>query len=139
MPSIKDLKKRIGTVKNTQQTTRAMKMVSAAKLRRAQDSIYAHRPYSRGVRTLIRLVARMPDGVGGEFYQRVMGRTDVEGPRRALAIVVSSDRGLCGGLNTNLLKASLLKMKECKEVWHKIIVLVCWENLNNCILTLKMR
>ena len=60
MASIKDLKKRIGTVKNTQQTTKAMKMVSAAKLRRAQEAIQSQRPYAQKLSDMLKLLSTAP-------------------------------------------------------------------------------
>jgi F-type H+-transporting ATPase subunit gamma len=103
MPSIKDLKKRIASTKNTQQTTRAMKMVSAAKLRRAQDAILAQRPYARRIGELIRNLLAVT-----EFQVRsdLLGRELPEGARKkVLLLVVASDRGLCGGFNSNVIKA----------------------------------
>src|SRR4249920_552886 len=101
MASIKDLKKRIGTVKNTQQTTRAMKMVSAAKLRRAQDAILAQRPYAQRTNELIRVASSL---VEGKFESPLLGRELSEGAKPKLALViVTSDRGLCGGFNANVI------------------------------------
>jgi len=104
MASIKDLKKRIGTVKNTQQTTRAMKMVSAAKLRRAQDAIAANRPYAKQLRRLLDLVAAQPQ-VSGKSKLLKSEQEAVESPR-LLLLVVSSDRGLCGGFNSNIVRGT---------------------------------
>lgn len=113
MASTKDLKKRIGSVKNTQQTTKAMKVVSAAKLRRSQEAIVNHRPYAREVEKMIcelvpvvgsneeafPLLAR---GGGGSVPAGVEGR-----PSGKLALVlVTSDRGLCGGFNGNVIRAA---------------------------------
>jgi F-type H+-transporting ATPase subunit gamma len=104
MPSIKDLKKRIGSVKNTQQTTRAMKMVSAAKLRRAQEAIQNQRPYAKKVDSLIHLLAGQ---VQGEVSSPCLPREMAEGvKRKVLLVVVSSDRGLCGGFNANVIKGA---------------------------------
>src|ERR1043165_7874979 len=98
MPSIKDLRKRIGTVKNTQQTTKAMKMVSAAKLRRAQEAITNHRPYARQVNELIRLPVSLS---GGEVESPLIKTAALEGAdgtkKKLLLVVCTSDRGLCGG------------------------------------------
>jgi len=101
--SIKDLKKRIGTVKNTQQTTKAMKMVSTAKLRRAQDAVRAHRPYAREIQSLIQVAA----GAAGELGSSnpLIAPSEAEG-RAALLVVVTSDRGLCGGFNGNSIRAA---------------------------------
>ncbi len=102
MPSIKDLKKRIVSTKNTQQTTKAMKMVSAAKLRRAQDAIIAQRPYAKGIQKLIAtLAANVPDG----FEHPVLREAATERPN-LLLVLVTSDRGLCGGFNGNVIKAA---------------------------------
>ncbi len=109
MASLKDLKKRIGTVKNTQQTTRAMKMVSAAKLRRAQFRITNMRPYARKMGRLIQLLSDVPskeavssdliDGTEHSRKKRQAGQKPT-----ALLVLVTSDRGLCGGFNTNIIK-----------------------------------
>ena len=104
MASIKDLKKRIGSVKNTQQTTRAMKMVSAAKLRRAQDAIHHQRPYAKRLRELIQVVAEMAtQPVDLSFLQRERTLKDGE-KKRILLVVFTSDRGLCGAFNGSVIK-----------------------------------
>ena len=101
MASIKDLKKRIGTVKNTQQTTRAMKMVSAAKLRRAQEAIQNHRPYAKRMGELIERVS----GLAENPVESPLMRKKNEGEKKKLLLVlVTSDRGLCGGFNSNVIK-----------------------------------
>ncbi len=94
MASIKDLKKRIGSVKNTQQTTKAMKLVSAAKLRRAQDAILNQRPYAREIAATMALVSSGDDVAAANAAQTT------------LALVISSDRGLCGGYNSGVVKAA---------------------------------
>lgn len=102
MPSIKDLKKRIVSTKNTQQTTKAMKMVSAAKLRRAQEAILAQRPYAKGIQKLIgSLATAIPEG----FEHPVLRKTASEKPN-LLLVLVTSDRGLCGGFNGNVIKSA---------------------------------
>jgi F-type H+-transporting ATPase subunit gamma len=105
MPSIKDLKKRIGSVKNTQQTTKAMKMVSAAKLRRAQDAIQNQRPYAQRIGDLIKLATSLQEG---DFHHPLMARTEdaVGEGKRILLVLVTSDRGLCGAFNTNIIKGA---------------------------------
>lgn len=108
MASIKDLKKRIGTVKNTQQTTRAMKMVSAAKLRRAQEAIQNQRPYAKAVGGLIPLLASMPGSRIESPLVRKAGDEslgDASGAKSVLLVVMTSDRGLCGGFNGNIIKS----------------------------------
>src|SRR6185312_14819619 len=104
MPSIKDLKKRIGSTKNTQQTTKAMKMVSAAKLRRAQEAIQNQRPFAKRVGQLIHLLATT---VPGQVENPCMPRETAEGAKKkVLFVVVTSDRGLCGGFNANVIKGA---------------------------------
>lgn len=107
MPSIKDLKKRIGSVKNTQQTTKAMKMVSASKLRRAQEAIHAHRPYAQRMGHLIRLVSALP-GSAAEvplLSRREQGSGE-NGKKKLMLVLITSDRGLCGGFNSTVIKTA---------------------------------
>jgi F-type H+-transporting ATPase subunit gamma len=113
MPSIKDLKKRIGTVKNTQQTTRAMKMVSAAKLRRAQDAILANRPYAKQLRHLLNLVSGQPN-IQAKSKLIHSEAAEVEN-RKILLVVVTSDRGLCGGFNSNVIRGTQRWVKKHRE------------------------
>lgn len=106
MASVKDLKKRIGTVKNTQQTTRAMKMVSAAKLRRAQDAIQSQRPYAKQLGELIKLMTSLLDvPLKSPLISREREFGEDAG-RKVLLVVVTSDRGLCGGFNGNVMKGA---------------------------------
>lgn len=105
MPSIKDLKKRIGSVKNTQQTTKAMKMVSAAKLRRAQDAIQATRPYAKALGGLMAKASRL---AGGKVSSPLLASDSAkpQNERKLLLVVVTSDRGLCGAFNANSIKTA---------------------------------
>ncbi|MBM4290971.1 MAG: ATP synthase F1 subunit gamma [Deltaproteobacteria bacterium] len=99
MPSLKDIRKRISSVKNTQKITRALKLVSAAKLSRAQRELGRLKPYAEKQQALIRdLVAEL----GGDASPLLATRERV---RRVAVLVVASDRGMCGGFNSNLLKA----------------------------------
>ena len=109
MASIKDIKKRIGTVKNTQQTTRAMKMVSAAKLRRAQEAIQNQRPYAKGIGGLIRRLSA--DEAVGQHPLVAQASGDAQAevsaePKKTVLLLVTSDRGLCGGFNSYVIKAA---------------------------------
>jgi len=97
MPSLKDLRKRIGTVTSTQQITKAMKMVSAARLRRAQEAAERARPYAA---KLTELFAAVAADVEPEAHPLLARREE----RRVDALVLTSDRGLCGGYNSNLLR-----------------------------------
>jgi F-type H+-transporting ATPase subunit gamma len=96
MPSLKDIKTRIGSVKNTQKITRAMKMVAAAKLSRAQEAVQAARPYAHKMHQVIsNLVARAEEGSHPLLEQR-------DSVDRVLVYAIASDRGLCGGFNSYL-------------------------------------
>lgn len=107
MPSIKDLKKRIGSVKNTQQTTRAMKMVSAAKLRRAQEAIQNQRPYAKRIGNLITLASTLQSEVAEHgIVQRAKQVSESTEAKKLLLVLVTSDRGLCGGFNSSVIKST---------------------------------
>jgi len=103
MPSLIDFRRRIRSVKNTQQITKAMKMVSAAKLRRAQDRVIAARPYAAQMREMLAnlVQAAQSDERAGESPWLV-----VREPRRIDLIFITSDKGLAGAFNSNLIKAS---------------------------------
>jgi len=95
--SLKSIKKRISSTKSTRQITKAMKMVSAAKLRRAQEAVVAARPFSNKLQQVIASLARARPGRPPAARQRGKGK--------ALIVLVTSDRGLCGGFNGNVSKA----------------------------------
>jgi len=97
MPNLKDLRKRIATVRSTQQITKAMKMVAAAKLRRAQDAAERARPYAEKLATMFAAVA----GEAAPDDHPLLARRN---ERRIDVIVITSDRGLCGGYNANILR-----------------------------------
>jgi F-type H+-transporting ATPase subunit gamma len=102
MPSLIDLRRRVRAVKNTQQITKAMKMVAASKLRRAQERITAARPYARQMQRVLGSVASR---VGSTAHPLLTVREP--GPdSKTLVIVVSADKGLCGSFNTNIIKAA---------------------------------
>jgi F-type H+-transporting ATPase subunit gamma len=97
MPSLKDIKKRIGSVKNTEQITKAMKMVAAAKLRRAQEAAVAARPYAEKLHTVMSNLAQREEADGHPLLSQ-------RGTGRALIVLMTADRGLCGGFNANVSK-----------------------------------
>ncbi len=104
----KEIRTKIGSIKNTQKITSAMEMVAASKMRKAQDRMEATKPYADKIRSVIGHLA--------------MGHTEYKHPyiierevKRVGFILVSSDRGLCGGLNTNLFKKALIEMKQLQE------------------------
>ena len=99
MPSLKNIKKRIGSVKNTRQITKAMKMVSAAKLRRAQDAVVAARPYADKMLDVLSSLALREESDAHPLLS-------TRGKGKALVVLLTGDRGLCGGFNTNVSKAA---------------------------------
>ena len=94
MPSIKEVKNRIGSVKSTQQLTKAMKMVAAAKLKKAQDRVLQLRPYSK---KLNEILSNLSSSINNDLFKT----RDINS---ALVVVVSSDKGLCGSFNSSLIK-----------------------------------
>ncbi len=99
MPSLKVIRNRIASVKNTRKITKAMKLVAAAKLRRSQDAIIAARPYSRGLATV---VSELSGAAGSEVAHELFEQRQV---KNVAIIVVTSDRGLAGAFNSNVIKA----------------------------------
>jgi F-type H+-transporting ATPase subunit gamma len=99
MPSLRDIKRRIRSVTNTQQITRAMKMVAAAKLRRSQRSLFALRPYAESLDRLRLEAAR-------RFLGHEHPLLQVRPERRVALLVLTSDKGLCGSFNHNLVRAA---------------------------------
>jgi F-type H+-transporting ATPase subunit gamma len=101
MPSLIDLRRRIRAVKNTQQITKAMKMVAASKLRRAQERMMNARPYAAQMQRVLSSVASRVD----PSIHPLLAVRDVRPDSRTLVIVVTADKGLCGSFNTNIIKA----------------------------------
>jgi F-type H+-transporting ATPase subunit gamma len=99
MPSLKDIRKRIASVKSTQKITKAMKLVAAAKLRRAQENITKARPYAIKLHEMISELAMRAEAEDHPLL-------DVREPRRVMLLVLTSDRGLCGAFNTNILRTA---------------------------------
>jgi F-type H+-transporting ATPase subunit gamma len=99
MANLRDLRKRIRSVKNTQKITRAMKMVAASKLRRAQDAILQARPYSERMEDVLRHIVERADVSAHPLLQTRV-------PNRLELLVMTSDRGLCGAFNSNILRTA---------------------------------
>lgn len=116
MASLKSIKKRIVSVKNTRQITKAMKMVSAAKLRRAQENVVAARPYAKKLGEVLQSLAV---NLEGDLHPLLEKRE----AKKLLLVVVTSDRGLCGGFNTNLCKAGDRYIKENQSSYDQISVM----------------
>ena len=116
MASLKSIKKRIVSVKNTRQITKAMKMVSAAKLRRAQEAVVAARPYAGKMAEVLQSLA---GNLEGDLHPLLEKRE----AKKLLLIVVTSDRGLCGGFNSNLCKAGERFIKEKKAEFEQVTLM----------------
>ena len=104
--ALKEVRNRIKSVQSTQQITKAMKMVSAAKLRRAQDAITQMRPYSQKLQEMLSNIVSNTDAEAGGTL------THERTPEKVLLILITSDRGLCGGYNANLVKLARLTIAE---------------------------
>lgn len=104
--ALKEVRNRIKSVQSTQQITKAMKMVSAAKLRKAQDAITQMRPYAKKLQEMLSNIISNADG------DISMNLATVRPVEKVLIIVVTSDRGLCGGYNSNLIKLARQTIKE---------------------------
>ena len=110
MPSLDDLKKRISSVKSTQKITKAMKMVAAAKLRRAQENAEKGRPFSEKMNNIIsNLNNSISDKSNASKFLIGTGKNDVH-----LCVIITADRGLCGGFNTNI-------CRKAKNYFEKIL------------------
>jgi F-type H+-transporting ATPase subunit gamma len=103
MPSLIDIRRRIRSVKNTQQITKAMKMVSAAKLRRAQDRVIASRPYGTLLRKVLANVAAAASGDERAGQNPLLAQRPEQ---RVLLVLVTGDKGLAGAFNTNIIKSA---------------------------------
>ncbi len=118
MPSLRDIKRKITSVKKTQQITKAMKMVAAAKLRRAQDRVIAARPYSR---KMLAVIANLAARVERTQHPLLAKRE----PKKVKLVVLTSDRGLCGAYNTNILRKAVEAVRqftaEGKEVTVNVV------------------
>jgi F-type H+-transporting ATPase subunit gamma len=109
MPSLRDIRTRIRSVKNTQQITKAMKMVAAAKLRRAQDAILAARPYAEAINGILNNLASRGEAIEHPLLQpRQVKRIEL--------VVITGDRGLAGGFNSNILRRAQRFLNENKGV-----------------------
>ena len=105
MAGAKEIRTKIASIKNTQKITKAMQMVAASKMRKAQDRMLATRPYAKRIQNVISHVAQSHP----EYHHPYL----VERPvKRVGLIIISTDRGLCGGLNINLFKRAIMAMKD---------------------------
>ncbi len=115
MANLRDIRRRIKSVRNTAQITKAMKMVSAAKLRRAEEAMMRSRPYSTILESVIASLAKR---VKKESHPLLCEKEE----KRIKILVVTADRGLCGAFNTNLLRSALKFIKQKENEGKKIVV-----------------
>ena len=115
MPSTIDLRRRIRSVKSTQQLTKAMKMVAAAKLRRSQERMMSARPYAAGLRQVLASISTRVDVSKHPLL------AEREQENKVLLVVVTADRGLCGAFNTNVMRGALNAIAEKK--WEEVHLL----------------
>ncbi len=108
MPSLQSLRRKIAAFKNTQKITKAMKMVAAAKLKRAQDRILSARPYGHKMRGVVGNLSRRVNRSSHPLLQK-------RDSKRVEVLVVTSDRGLCGGFNGNIVRKSVEFLRQCEE------------------------
>jgi len=119
MPSLKDLKIRIESVKSTRKITKAMQMVAAAKLRRAQEAAEAARPYSERMGAVMgKLTAASAGSETAPKLLRGTGKDDVH-----LLVVATAERGLCGGFNSSIVKAARLKAQQLRAAGKTVKIL----------------
>jgi F-type H+-transporting ATPase subunit gamma len=117
MPNLLDIRRRIKSVKNTQQITKAMKMVSAAKLKRAQDRVVTARPFANKMAEVLGELAKRTDE---DFHHPLL---DLRGDQRYLLVLITADKGLCGAFNTNLTKAAQAFMRENSDKSMEIMAI----------------
>ncbi|HJU93614.1 MAG TPA: ATP synthase F1 subunit gamma [Pyrinomonadaceae bacterium] len=117
MPNLLDIRRRIKSVKNTQQITKAMKMVSAAKLRRAQDRVVTARPFANKMSEVLGELAKR---TSEDFHHPLL---DLRGDQRYLLVLVTADKGLCGAFNTNLTKAGQAFLRDNSDKTIELIAI----------------
>jgi F-type H+-transporting ATPase subunit gamma len=117
MPNLLDIRRRIKSVKNTQQITRAMKMISAAHLRRAQDRVVTARPFANKMAEVLGELAKRTDE---DFHHPLL---DLRGDQRYLLVLITADRGLCGAFNTNLTKAAQSFMRDNADKTFELVAI----------------
>ena len=115
MPSLQSLRRKIASVKNTQKITKAMKMVAAAKLKRAQERILTSRPYAHQLREVMSNLSQRVNRASHPLLSRREGKT-------LELLVVTSDRGLCGAFNTNILRRAVEFLEEQRRQGKQVSV-----------------
>jgi F-type H+-transporting ATPase subunit gamma len=119
MPSLKELRNRIGSVKQTQKITSAMKLVAASKLRRAQEQAEASRPFAERMSDMLaNLGASVADVEGAPPLLAGTGKDEVH-----LVVVATADRGLCGGFNASIVRGARIRIRELREAGKQVKIL----------------
>ena len=118
MPSLKDLRNRIDSVKSTKKITQAMKMVAASKLKKAQSLAEKSRSYSDGIEDIVKKLV-----LSGEYLEHPLIAKEQNEIKKSLVLVVSSDRGLCGGLNTNIIKKTRFLVNKLENEDKKVSII----------------
>src|SRR5262245_7138261 len=113
MPNVLDIRRRIRSVRNTQQITKAMKMVSAAKLRRAQERVVNARPYAQKILSVLNSLVTRSAGESHPLLEELEGG-------RLLLVVITADKGLCGAFNSNIIKAAQNFLRENRHKEQKL-------------------
>src|SRR5512145_2426840 len=124
----KEIRTKIKSVQNTKKITKAMEMVAASKMRKAQERMRAARPYSEKIR---RLAANLSAANNTDFHHPFLAKCDTTKPgecKRVGLIVVTTDKGLCGGLNTNVLRLALNNMREWEKSGIEEVRVTCIGN-----------
>ncbi|HEX6723365.1 MAG TPA: F0F1 ATP synthase subunit gamma, partial [Burkholderiaceae bacterium] len=115
MAAGKEIRAKIKSFENTKKITKAMEMVSASKMRKAQDRMRAARPYADKIRNITANLSKANPEYRSPYLRKVEGT-----PKTVGFIVVTTDKGLCGGLNTNILRALTQKMKEAQGAGSQV-------------------
>jgi F-type H+-transporting ATPase subunit gamma len=118
MPSLKDLRLRIVSVKSTQKITKALQMVATAKLKRAQEAAQAARPYAQRMASVIANLASAATGAGGPKLIAGTGKEDIH-----LLVVMTAERGLCGGFNANIIKMARNEIRRLRTAGKTVKIL----------------
>src|SRR3990167_2601222 len=113
MAGAKEIRSKIASIKNTQKITRAMEMVAASKMRKTQDRMRASKPYATRIYEVVRHVAKATS----EYHHPFMQIHDI---KRMGLIIVTTDRGLCGGLNANLLRETMHHVREWQQQGYEV-------------------
>ena len=122
MASLRDIRKRIKSVKNTQKITKAMKMVSAAKLRRATDRVMAARPFADKIAGTAAALARRAETMGEAPHPLLVTRPESSKGGRFEILAITSDRGLCGAFNSNVVRRTLRARFDARDVHKQTVV-----------------